>query len=324
MKICFTGLGSIAARHIRNLQSLFPEGVQIDVVRSGKGKPIGEEIVPLIHQVYEDYEKLPDDYDVVFITNPTRLHYETLQRMLPKGKHFFIEKPVFETGYEELEGLKQKKGSIFYVACPLRYTNVIQYLKKHVDFSSVYSVRSISSSYLPEWRLDSDYRTSYSAKRELGGGVSLDLIHEWDYVCYLIGIPKRVKSIITRKSELEIDSDDLAVYLGEYEDKVAELHLDYFGRAPIRKLELFGREDTIEADLLKQCITYRKRGEVVSLWEDRDSYQRKELKHFFRMVHGEAVNDNPVERACQMIRIARGEDGSRPDSQKEKEEKRVL
>ena len=105
---------------------------------------------------------------------------------------------------------------------------------------------------------------------------------------------------------------------------MAELHLDYFGRAPIRKLELFGREDTIEADLLKQCITYRKRGEVVSLWEDRDSYQRKELKHFFRMVQGEAVNDNPVERACQMIRIARGEDGSRPDSQKEKEEKRVL
>ena len=89
MKICFTGLGSIAARHIRNLQSLFPKGVQIDVVRSGKGKPM-EEIVPLIHQVYEDYEKLPDDYDVVFITNPTRLHYETLQRMLPKGKLFLL------------------------------------------------------------------------------------------------------------------------------------------------------------------------------------------------------------------------------------------
>lgn len=36
------------------------------------------------------------------------------------------------------------------------------------------------------------------------------------------------------------------------------------------------------------------------------------------------MNDNPVERACQMIRIARGEDGSRSAAQKEKEEKRVL
>lgn len=306
MKICFMGLGSIAGRHIRNLQSLFPGEHQIDVVRSGKGKPMEENLASFIHQVYDDYERIAENYDVVFITNPTRLHYETLQRMNQKGKHFFIEKPVFETGYEELNALKLKKESVYYVACPLRYTNVIQYLKKHVNFSSVYSMRCISSSYLPEWRPGSDYRTSYSAKKELGGGVSLDLIHEWDYVCYLIGMPQRVKSILTRKSGLEIDSDDLAVYLGEYEDKIVEMHLDYFGRAPIRKLELFGRDDTLEADLLKQCITYQKSGKTVSFWEERDSYQKKELQHFFRVIRGEDVNDNPIEQACAMLRIARG------------------
>ena len=81
MKICFMGLGSIAGRHIRNLQSLFPGELQIDVVRSGKGKPMEENLASFIHQVYDDYERIAEDYDVVFITNPTRLHYETLQRM---------------------------------------------------------------------------------------------------------------------------------------------------------------------------------------------------------------------------------------------------
>lgn len=37
MKVCFMGLGSIAARHIKNLRSLYGPDMVIDVVRSGKG-----------------------------------------------------------------------------------------------------------------------------------------------------------------------------------------------------------------------------------------------------------------------------------------------
>ena len=62
-----------------------------------------------------------------------------------------------------------------------------QYVKNNVDLSKVYSARAISSSYLPDWRPGQDYRTTYSAHKDMGGGVSIDLIHEWDYLSWLFG-----------------------------------------------------------------------------------------------------------------------------------------
>jgi len=306
-KVCFVGLGSIAARHMKNLKDIFGENIEIDVLRSGNGKALDDSLQSMIGQVHYEYDNLPTDYDVMFITNPTRLHYETLLKVQNHAKHFFIEKPVFETGKEDIADLQLKKGSVYYVACPLRYTNVIQYLKENIDFSRVYSMRCISSSYLPDWRPGTDYRNTYSAKKELGGGVSIDLIHEWDYICYLAGQPKKVHSFIGKKSNLEIDSDDLAVYIAEYPDKFLELHLDYLGRKAIRKIELFTKEDSIEADLIEQKIVYRKENRIIDLNEDRDSYQKKELIHFFDIVEGKYENDNTIERACEVLRITKGE-----------------
>ena len=306
-KVCFIGLGSIAARHIKNLKDLLGEEIEIDLLRSGNGKPLDDKLHGMIEQVYFDYSSLPSNYDIMFITNPTRLHYETLLKVQEHAKHFFIEKPVFETGKEDVANLCLKDDSTYYVACPLRYTNVIQYLKENIDFSKVYSIRCISSSYLPDWRPGIDYRNTYSAKKELGGGVSIDLIHEWDYICYLAGQPERVHSFISHKSNLEINSDDLAIYIAEYSDKFVELHLDYLGRKPIRKIELFTEDDSIEADLIEQKIVFRKGNYTIDLNEDRDSYQKKELQHFFNIIDQKCENDNSIERACRTLRITRGD-----------------
>ena len=42
-------------------------------------------------------------------------------------------------------------------------------------------------------------------------------------------------------SDLEIDSEDYAIYIAKYKDKIAELHLDYFGRKNIREIQIFLR-----------------------------------------------------------------------------------
>ncbi|NBI70642.1 gfo/Idh/MocA family oxidoreductase [Clostridiaceae bacterium] len=307
MKVCFIGFGSIAGRHIRNIKAMYGEKVQIDLFRSRQKEQDTDRLGDMIHEIYYDRDRLPCDYDVMFITNPTRLHYSTLMEFHCYGRHFFIEKPVFETGREDIKRLGLRPESVYYVACPLRYTNVIQYLRKNIDFSEIYSIRCISSSYLPDWRPGTDYRDSYSARKELGGGVSIDLIHEWDYLCYLLGEPERVKSMIARKSDLEIDSDDIAVYVAEYRDKLVELHLDYFGRVPVRKLELLGRREVIEADLIHERIRYRKSGSTVELAEERDAYQKRELEYFFRMIRQGTANPNSISRACRTLQIARGE-----------------
>ena len=85
----------------------------------------------------------------------------------------------------------------------------------------------------------------------MGGGVSLDLIHEWDYLKLLFGKPRKHFYLCGTKSELEIDSDDIAVYIAEYTDKIVELHLDYFGRRSVRLLELFTESGTMKADFIR-------------------------------------------------------------------------
>lgn len=307
-KICFVGLGSIATRHIRNLHTVLSERdctCEIDLFRSRHGKAVPEHLEPLISRVCYEKEELQEKYDIVFVTNPTALHYETIQDFQDITDAFFIEKPVFHTSDIDTAKLALE-GKTCYVACPLRYTGAIRYLKEHVPRDEIRSIRVVSASYLPLWRPDTDYRTSYSAKKELGGGVSIDLIHEWDYTTYLMGMPESVHAIIKKVSDLEIDSDDLAVYIADYGDCVAELHLDYFTRNTIRRIEITTNEELICADLVEQTVSRSGQPEVISFVKDRDDFQKLELIHFLNILNGTAENTNDISNAVKVLAIAEG------------------
>ena len=43
---------------------------------------------------------------------------------------------------------------------------------------NIYSIRCDVGQYLPNWRADKNYSKSVSAKKDLGGGVLLELSHE--------------------------------------------------------------------------------------------------------------------------------------------------
>jgi predicted dehydrogenase len=306
-KIGMVGLGSIGCRHLQNIRDVLQERgnlYTIDLIRSGKGKELSGEIAQYVNQIFHLYGPISNDYNVIFITNPTYLHFKTIQRFVSKTDHMFIEKPLFSKINISLNELNLKSDSVYYVACPLRYTEVIQYLKYQCDLKKVYCARVICSSYLPEWRPNQDYRNVYCAHEGQGGGVSLDLIHEWDYLCYLFGQPETVINVRGKFSELEITGDDLSLYLAKYSGMAVEVHLDYFGRKAIREIQLFSPEDTIVGDLFNSEIRYLKSGGVVSFKEKRDDFQRKEIAHFFDIVERVAVNDNDVPTAFRTLQIA--------------------
>ena len=309
LNICFIGIGSIAKRHIRNLVKIAEmDGYQFTIDAIRRSACGGEEdVFSYINHVYLDVEDTDGMYDAIFITNPTEMHMATLEKVTKHGKNFFIEKP--STSYsqiEEAESYDPVPGAVYYVACPLRYHSVIRYLKQQVDPKEVISIRSISSSYLPNWRKGVDYRKTYSAHQSMGGGVSLDLIHEWDYLTYLFGQPSSVVYMGGKKSSLEIDSDDYAIYMADYEDKILELHLDYFGRKTMRKVTLFTKEDTLVGDLVNHRISYLETGRIVDFNEERDDFQTRELKHFLDMVEGRCQSDNTVSQAIKTLKLTRG------------------
>ena len=310
LRVCFVGYGSIAKRHIANLHSLCKEkkiDLSIDVLRHSKGndKKNNERLkyVDLIK-----YDKLgkQDIYDIIFITNPTSEHYKTLKKYKDNAKIFFMEKPA--CSYNDLS--KMARLSIdpnrVYVACPIRYKKVIQYIKTKIDLKNVISARVICSSYLPDWRKGTDYTKSYSANKKLGGGVRLDLIHEMDYIKYLFGYPKDVICKFVKYSNLKIDTEDLAVYILEYKDKLVELHLDYFGRAPQRIMELYTENDVIVIDLLKNEVKSLIKNKHNKFKENRDDFQLCELRHMLDMYFNKAINDNNLTNSIKTILLAKG------------------
>ncbi len=304
MKVCFVGTGSIGRRHIKNLRFICSEQkipLRIDVLRSSH-TPI-DEVVPLIDYEYFQSTEMKMDYDAVFITNPTVCHYETVKELCHHSKNFFVEKPVFADLSSPPKSLELPAENLYYVACPLRYDKILKEARKFVRSHNIYSARAICSSYLPQWRLGQDYRNTYSASKKMGGGVCIDLIHEWDYLQWMFGRPQEVKMIYGKLSELEIDSEDIAIYIARYEQMFLELHLDYFGRHAERKLELYCQEGKFEFDIIQGTV--KKGEEILEEFKEvpNEKYIR-ELKNFLKMINGEQKSVNNLEQAYETMKIA--------------------
>lgn len=302
------GLGSIGKRHLKNLVKILQTKnivFQIDALRSGNGV-IDSDIQNMLQAQYYKAEDLPNDYDVIFITNPTAFHYDTIKKVIDKTKHMFIEKPVFDKLYYDLEKLPFHESSIYYVACPLRHKSIVKYVKESViPKEKIVSCRIISSSYLPDWRKEQDYRKIYSAKEAMGGGVSRDLIHEWDYAIYLFGIPQCVKNFRGHFSNLDIDSDDVSIYIAAYKKMLLEIHLDYIGQKTERMIQLFTNNKRIDVDLIRnELVEYCNDKETDRKKFDEEDFYLNEMEYFIDCVVGRKTNINTVAAAYKTLEIA--------------------
>ncbi len=97
IRALFVGLGSIGQRHFRNLAEILStqgKEFRIDAVR-GTSHQLPEDIENTIGRQYSSRKDVSEEYDLLFITNPTLLHYETLRQLGNKAPRIFIEKPVF-------------------------------------------------------------------------------------------------------------------------------------------------------------------------------------------------------------------------------------
>ncbi len=252
-------------------------------------------------------------YDLAFITNPTAYHADVLIQLQGRAGALFIEKPIFdETQIELVLSDIIPPTQKAYVAAPMRWCGAMLALKEYLanhPASAPYSARAICSSYLPSWRPGVDYRTVYSAHRDMGGGVTIDLIHEWDYLVDLFGKPVELHHFKGTYSELEIDSDDLSVYIARYPKLLCELHLDYFGRTYRRSIELFTKDGTLTADFGAGTLTLPD-GTVQDYAEDVNERYLREMQYFIDYAldaaQTAADSKNPPAEGLEVLRLTLG------------------
>ena len=244
MRALVLGYGSIGERHAR----LLVERKCSVAVVSRRSIDFAPHYSELSHAL-SDWQ--PEYVVVADRTSEHRRAMETLVKHGFRGR-VLIEKPLFDC----LSALPRHSFSLAAVAYNLRCHPLLTKLKSLLDDTDQLVTANISvGSYLPDWRPNTDYRQSYSAKRAEGGGVLRDLSHELDYALWLFGSWRRLTASGGHFSHLEIDSDDSYTLLMETQRcPLVSIHMNYLDRVPRREILVNTDQHTVRVDLINNTM----------------------------------------------------------------------
>lgn len=261
MKALVVGYGSIGARHSRILAEL---GCCVSVV-SSRPVPV-DRLYANIGQAIQN--ELPG---YVVIASETSRHVDDLGEIAASGYQgvLLVEKPLF---HKVPAAVTQAAADVF-VAYNLRFHPLITRLRELLCGERIVSVEAYVGQYLPLWRPDRDYRETYSASLQAGGGVLRDLSHELDLLNWLLGGWRKLSALGGRHSSLEITSDDTyAILMATEHCPVVSLQLNYLDRSGRRRMLFNSDAHTIELDFPSCTLTVNGKAEAYPSGRD-DTYR---------------------------------------------------
>lgn len=269
MRVLIIGLGSIAKKHILALRKINSRTKIYAFKRS-----ISEE-KDIIKHIYsfKNIKELSPHF--IIVSNPTNAHYETLKEIYKFNIPLFIEKPLFNIKGKQEQQLVEKihNNNSTYVACNLRFHKGIIEMRRILKGKRIEEVNIYCGSFLPNWRPNVNYRKVYSANKERGGGVHLDLIHELDYLYWIFGEPTSTKHTFKNVSSLNISAYDYANYLWEYKEFTANVVLNYYRKDTKRTFEILTDDGTYLLDLIENRIWFNKQEIYFEPQEIMDLYE---------------------------------------------------
>ncbi|THB65924.1 MAG: gfo/Idh/MocA family oxidoreductase [Gammaproteobacteria bacterium] len=289
------GLGSISLRHRKNLKELFPSYKVIAVsARGGIPNEDVEDADLIVSGVQELLDLKPY---MVIIASPATLHAEHAIAMIKAGVPVLIEKPLTASASDSqaIVNASVKFNTPAVAGYCLRYMPSSQKVKEILGqevIGNIYNASVNIGQFLPQWRPDKNYLHSVSAQPSLGGGVLLELSHEFDYVQWLLGDMTCEYAQLRNSSELDLEVEELAdVVLSSKLGVVCSIHLDFLQKQPQRVCSLIGSKGRIEWDLLGNSITLYTKDAVEVLYSepkwDKNKMYLNMLRDFDSMIKGE-------------------------------------
>lgn len=269
MNCIIVGYGSIGQRHARILKELdcrvavvSRREISIQLTYSSLSRALSRE-----------------KPDYIILANETYKHYDSLTQLADYGfcGIVLVEKPLFGI-VKEIPNHSFKKA---YVGYNLRFHPILQKISDLIKKEKVLYSQINVGQYLPNWRPEQDYRNSYSAKKNQGGGVLLDLSHELDYLGWFFEGWDSLVAIGGKYSSLQIDSDDMySLIVTMKKCPIVQIHLNYLDRINRREVTVITENYTIKADLVQQTLQINE--DVIDYQLDRD--------HTYYLQHKAIIN----------------------------------
>ena len=296
MRFLIAGLGSVGRRHLRNLIALGERDVVL--YRTGRSTLPQEELAgfPVETSLDAALERKPD---AVIVANPTALHLDVAIPAAKEGCHLLIEKPLAHSleGIEDLEAAV-RNGVRLLIGFQFRFHPGLQAVRRwaqeEVLGPPIYA-RAHYGDYLPQWHPWEDYRSSYSARPELGGGAILTLCHPVDYLMWILGDPVVRWAEARAAPHLEMEVESVAeIGLDFPNGALASVHLDFIQQPPDHHVEILSPKGTLRWNQADGCARLF-RGDSGSPEEElafngfeRNDMFLEEMRHFLAVVRGEA------------------------------------
>lgn len=254
--------------------------------------------------------------DAVIISNPTALHLSVAIPAAQQGCHILMEKPIshsMDRVDELLQALRQGGGRLL-MGFQYRFHPTLRTAAKVVAAGEIgrpLAVRAHWGEYLPAWHPWEDYRRSYAARSDLGGGVILTLCHPLDYLRMLLGEISSVSALTGVLPELDLTLDAVAeILLGFENGAIGSVHLDYIQQPPRHTLEIIGSQGMLSWDNASGSLTWRRMGDSQPRLAqppagfERNSMFMDQMRHFVAVVHGEVEPLCTLEDGVRALQIA--------------------
>ncbi len=306
------GAGSIGRRHLGNLRKLGfsrvaacdPDPARLEYVAS----EFQAQCFPSFEQGLEAFRP-----EIVFVCTPPVLHVPQALLALRSGAHVFIEKPLSDRvdGIADLEEESSRRETIVQVGYNLRFNPGIQTLKRMLEEGipgRILWARAEVGQYLPDWRPWQDYRQSYTARRELGGGIILDASHEIDYMLWLLGTPRELVCMAGKVGELDVNVEDCATILMRFDSGAqADIHMDFVQRSASRSCVLAGECATLEWYYARNEVSIIRPGretEILKYDFEANQMYVAELHDFLSCIHERRNSSRSLSDSKLVLQVA--------------------
>jgi predicted dehydrogenase len=315
MRVLVIGTGSIGQRHIANLISLGAKVLAYSQ-RSESIKNLRSKF-PSVRVFTSLDEALSADIQAAIICCSTDQHIPIASKVAEKQKPLFIEKPLSASldGIDNFNFQITSQGLLVECGFMLRTHPNIVFLKDALRrgiFGKVRFIRAFVGHDLRQWRPERDYRSTYSAFRQGGGGVVLDLIHELDLVYFLFGGIHGVYAELLESESLEIETEAIAeIILNLKSGLVAQVHLDYLRPVYGRELEIVTDDGVVAWSYLEGEISFHKPNEGVRIVDKvPEGFSRNEMFKNYMNTFLELVKNpsaelvSPISDAIEVLKVA--------------------
>lgn len=266
-------------------------------------------------QVFESLDAgLSWEPRIAVIASPTYLHVEHSLAAARRGCDLLIEKPLSHSAesLRDLESEVKARNLITLVGCNMRFHPGPAKVKQTLDSGSLgrpLFARLHACSYLPEWRPETDFRSSYSARLDMGGGAILDYIHEIDLARWFLGEIEEV-TCLAGGSSLGISAEETAMIVCRHASGVlSSICLSYAQRDYDRGCVIACEEGTVAWSHTSGTVESRDRSGGRRSWNQPAEWELNQMyldeaRYFMDCVEKQEWTILPVAEGIRVLAAA--------------------